>query len=481
MKKSEIAFGLLRIPVDFTMVITGFILGYGIRKHGDFIPNMHFPLDPSTFPPVNEYFHLLLYFGGLLIFVFFFFGLYKLKNTDGPLMESNKIIVYSFVWILLIIAYFFAVRQVFFSRLVLGFSFLITLCLLLSGRILVRLIEQLLLKTGIGRVKVLLIGSNKITQKVAKELLKDPHYKIEGYLSLKNTPLLGIHRLGSLAELPRMCRRHKIEEIIETANDLSYKQEHEILDFCKENHIEYRFVPDILEVERSNIEITPVAGLPLIHLKPTSLDGWGKVVKRSFDVLGSSIGIMTLSPLFILVALGIKLDSYGPVLFTKLEDGSNANRVGQAGKLFKFYKFRTMRDKSHSLRFDPAFAKKNDREGPLLKIKNDPRITRFGKFLRRTSIDELPQLWNVLKGDMSLVGPRPHIPEEVKNYESHHRFLLTIKPGITGLSQISGRSDLDFEEEARLETYYIKYWNLLLDLKIILKTILVVIRGKAAD
>ena len=139
-----------------------------------------------------------------------------------------------------------------------------------------------------------------------------------------------------------------------------------------------------------------------------------------------------------------------------------------------------MRDGTHGLRYS-KLAEQNARKGPLVKIKNDPRITRFGQLLRKTSIDELPQLWNVFKGEMSLVGPRPHLPEEVANYENHQRFLLTIKPGITGLSQISGRSNLDFEEEVRLDSYYIKHWSPFLDLKIMLKTLFVVLGGHAAD
>lgn len=479
MKKSEIAFGLLRIPTDFAMVTSGFMLGYRIRKHGDFIPGIQFPLDPSTFPPVIDYFYLVLYFAALLVGVFFFFGLYSFKNTDGPISEQKKVIIFSGVWVLLIIAYFFAVRQVFFSRLVLGMSFVITLALIIFARLVLFAIERMLLKAGIGTIKLLVVGSNKITEKVVRNLRSDPHYKIVGYISLKNLPVGTLRRLGSLDELGRMARKYSVDRIIQTGHDLSADQEREIIDFCKENHIEYSFVPDILEMERSNVVVVPVAGLPLIHLKPTPLDGWGKVAKRSFDIFFSLLGLIMLSPIFLIVTIFIKLDSRGPVLFSKLEDGSPANRVGQGGKLFPFFKFRTMVENAHGMR--GKLAGLSHRHGPLLKIKDDPRVTGFGRFLRRSSIDELPQLWNVLKGDMSLVGPRPHIPEEVADYEKHHRFLLTIKPGITGLSQISGRSDLDFEEEVRLDTYYIKHWSIFFDLKIIIRTFLVVLSGKAAD
>ncbi len=479
MKKSEIAFGLLRIPIDFTMVALGFMLGYGIRKHGDFIPGIQFPLDASTFPPVTDYFYLTLYFAALLVAVFFFFGLYSLKNTDGPLQEQKKVIIFSTVWILLVIGYFFAVRQVFFSRLVLGMSFMITLALLIVARLILHFIERLLLTADIGTIKLLMVGSNNVTEKIARNLSADPHYRIPGYISLKNVPVGNMRRLGSLDEIGRMVRKYKIDRIIQTGHDLSYEQEHQILDFCNENHVEYSFVPDILEMERSNVVIVPVAGLPLIHLKPTPLDGWGKVLKRSFDIFFSLLGLILLSPFFLIIAILIKLDSKGPVLFSKLDDGTPACRVGQSGDCFKFYKFRTMKHNTHNLRHE--LAKLSHRHGPLMKIKDDPRVTPFGRFLRRTSIDELPQLWNVLKGDMTLVGPRPHIPEEVAEYEKHHKFLLTIKPGITGLSQISGRSDLDFEEEVRLDTYYIKHWSIFFDFRIILKTFLVILSGKAAD
>lgn len=480
MKKSELAFGLLRIPVDFAMVILGFLLGYKIRLHGDFIPGMYFPLDASSFPATNEYLILLIFFASALTLVYAVFGLYKLRNTDGPLRETSRVILYAFVWLLLIIAYFFSVRQVFFSRLVLGFSFVITVFCISSARLTLRVIEQFMLIMGVGIRRVLIIGSNKLTVRMIKELKKDKHYLLVGYLDNTKNEIKGAKYLGTLAQLENVIKMHKVEEVIQTSEKLTNLQSHEILQFCRENHLDYRFIPDLLEIDRTNIEVQPIGGLPLIHMKPTPLDGWAKVIKRSYDIIFASITLILLTPVLLLIAIGIKIDSKGPVLFTKLEDGMPANRVGAEGKLFKFYKFRTMANNCHHLRYT-ALAEKNNRKGPLVKIKNDPRITGFGRILRRWSLDELPQLLNIIKGDMSLVGPRPHLPEEVAAYEKHHKFLLTIKPGITGLSQISGRSDLDFEEEVRLDTYYIKYWSPMLDLKIILKTFVVILNGKAAD
>lgn len=480
MKRSEITFGLLRIPIDFTMVVLGFLLGYKLRLTGDFIPGRSFEVIPANFLPPEEYLEFGLLFGGMLVATFAFFGLYKLKNTQSPLGESRSVMKHSLVWMLLMMAYFFLTREVFFSRLVLIFGAVISVFLIILARLLVHQVERTFLNADIGRRRVLLIGANKITDRLARKLSKDPHYKVVGYLSEGSARIESAKMLGSLKELGRVVRKYKVEGVIQTNQDLSFLQDHEILQFCQENHLEYRFVPDILAVERSNIEIETIGGYPLIHLKPTSLDGWGRIYKRSLDLALSSLALLLLSPFFAVIAIGIKLDSKGPVFFSKLEDGSPAVRIGQAGEKFTFFKFRTMQHNTHHLRYS-ELAEKNHRKGPLMKIKNDPRITRFGKFLRRTSIDELPNLWNVFKGDMSLVGPRPHLPEEVEKYEKHHHFLLTIKPGITGISQTSGRSDLDFEEEVRLDTTYIKHWTPWMDFKIILKTIWVIFSGKAAD
>jgi len=435
--------------------------------------------------PQSEYLGFSLIFAAILVLVFAAFGLYKLKNTETLWAELKKICGHLIVWTLCIMAYFFIIHEVFFSRLVLGFSIIITGLLILASRIIFDQIENSLLRRGIGQRKILLIGANKITKKLAASFLRDPHYKLIGFLSQhgvgKSAAILNLKKLGSLRDLKKIVRRYRVEEIVQTSQNLTELQDREILEFCQEHHLEYRFVPDILEVERSNIVIQPVAGFPLIHLKPTPLDGWGKIYKRISDLTISGLGLLVLSPFLILIAILIKLDSRGPVLFSKLDDGSPAHRVGQKTKLFKFYKFRTMKDKSHSMRYGELADKNHRKDSPLVKIKNDPRVTRLGRLLRKTSIDELPQLWNVFVGNMSLVGPRPHLPEEVEKYERHHKFLLTIKPGITGLSQISGRSDLGFEEEASLDSYYIKHWSPLLDLKILFKTIFVVLGGHAAD
>ena len=221
-----------------------------------------------------------------------------------------------------------------------------------------------------------------------------------------------------------------------------------------------------------------MAGVPIVEVKKTPLEGWGRIGKRIFDVIGSLLILIILSPVLIIVMLLILIDSHGPIFFSKLDDDSPLYRVGEGGRLFRYLKFRSMKPKTDSLRYTELADMNLRSDGPMVKIKDDPRVTRIGRFIRRFSIDELPELFLVLKGDMSLVGPRPHLPEEVAKYEHHHKKVLTIKPGMTGMAQTSGRSDLTFEEEVKLDTYYIENWSLLLDMAILLKTPLAVFKSR---
>jgi lipopolysaccharide/colanic/teichoic acid biosynthesis glycosyltransferase len=225
-----------------------------------------------------------------------------------------------------------------------------------------------------------------------------------------------------------------------------------------------------------------VGDLPVFEMQNTKLRGWGRVLKRLFDIVVSLVGIIVLSPMMLLVAILIKIDDpKGNILWLYLDDGVTVvKRVGYMRRLFYCFKFRTMKSKSHMMRYK-ELADKDIRGDELVKIGDDPRVTRVGKYLRRFDLDELPQLFNVLIGNMSLVGPRPHLPEEVARYKDHHQFVFNIKPGVTGLSQINGRSDLSFENEVKLDSYYIENWSLILDVKILLKTVLVIFERHGED
>jgi exopolysaccharide biosynthesis polyprenyl glycosylphosphotransferase len=221
----------------------------------------------------------------------------------------------------------------------------------------------------------------------------------------------------------------------------------------------------------SRMHVEDIAGIPMIGVKEVSISGLNQIVKRSIDLVFSALVLILTAPLMGLIALMIKLESPGPVLFRQ-------ERVGRNSRRFTVYKFRSMIEGAEYQQ--EALQEFNEAEGPLFKIKRDPRMTRVGRFLRKLSLDELPQFYNVLSGEMSLIGPRPPLPAEVKQYQEWHKRRLEVMPGITGLSQISGRSTLTFDETALLDIYYVENWSLGLDTKTLLQTIPKVIFGNGA-
>jgi len=232
-----------------------------------------------------------------------------------------------------------------------------------------------------------------------------------------------------------------------------------------------RIVPDLFQMAISSVVIENLDGIPLLGIRQPSLLDWRRVWKRLSDIVISVLTLVITAPLFLVLAIAIKLDSPGPVIFRQ-------TRVGSGERLFTCFKFRTMtvdaEERLNELR------DRNEADGPLFKMRDDPRRTRVGRLLRRLSLDELPQFWNVLRGDMSVIGPRPPIPAEVAQYEPWHLRRLEVPPGITGLWQVSGRSDLTFDEMVLLDIYYIENWSPLLDLRILLKTVPTMLFGGGA-
>lgn len=461
MKKFEIWLGLLRIPMDAIAAFMAFLIARNLRTLS-FVEEKLPIRDLNFFEAHGAFYDYLLPLIGGLLLVLALNNLYSLKTVDSYSVQVKNIFISVLIWTMSIITYYFLVRDFPFSRFVLLFGALFVFVFLSFGRLLIHLLQTHLLKKGIGVRRLIIVGSDTDSVARAMEVFgNDYRYKIVG-------------KYIESVDLKKILK--KFDDILQVGNS-SKLIELDLLNFSRFYHKEYKYVPEVFEVQSHNIQLSEVKGLPIFTLKQTPLDGWWRVVKRLFDLVCSLIGLIILSPILVSVAIMIKIDSKGPILFKYLEDGSVVNRIGYKGKEFYCYKFRTMEDNSHSLRYTDL-ADKDFRQGsPLVKIKNDPRVTKLGKLLRRFDIDELPQLINVLLGNMSLVGPRPHLTEEVEKYAAHHRMVLNIKPGITGLAQISGRSDLDFEEEVRLDTYYIENWSLWLDLKILFKTVMIVFKG----
>ena len=467
MKRSEIIFGIIRVPVDFCMILLAFLSAYYLRT----TDALHFLFGAPTgdIESLDIYFKFAIFAAFILLAIFVFEGMYSLKSTFRFKREVRRIMVLCAAWFMVLIAYFFVMRIQFFSRLILGYAFVLTILFIIFSRIILKIIQRFTLSKNIGKRRVVFVGNNKITEDLYYLFTRNPSYKVLGLIT---NGVSNFKVLGEMEDLEKILNEKNVDEVIQTQSNFSEKTSIDVLEACRVLHVTYRFVPDLLEVQRTNVELNFHKGIPVIALKETPLDAWGRVAKRVFDLLVSAIFILLLSPLFIIVSILIKFDSRGAIFY-------KSKRVTTKGRTFEVYKFRSMVVNAEKKKKDLAHL--NHRTGPLFKIKDDPRITKLGKFIRKTSIDELPQLFNVFRGNMSLVGPRPHLPDEVAQYKRHHQKVLAIKPGITGMAQISGRSDLDFEEEVKLDTYYIENWSLLLDIIILLKTVPAVLRGNSAD
>ena len=467
MKKFEIFFGIAKIPIDIFMAILGFSAAYKLRLSTQAFSSFIKPIDFSSFPSFGEYLRFSLISALVLIVILIFENSYRLKNSQTLQTEIKRVLKGCLIWILATTTYFFFTRTTIFSRLTIIYSWTLASTFIVFGRIILKDIQKTLLKKNIGRQNLVFIGKNEISKQIVQTIKKSNLYNIVGYITPSKIT----------EDLERIQKKHDIDEVIQTQSKNTNLNPEEIVNLCDLYHISYKFVPDIMEVKRKNITIEHSQNIPIIHLKATPLDGWHKVTKRIMDIVGAFFGIIILSPIMLATSIAIKLDSKGPILFTKLDNGDRVKRVGQHGKLFNFYKFRSMKPNTDSQRYTTLANKNIRKDSPMVKIENDPRVTKVGNFIRKTSIDELPQLFSVLIGTMSLVGPRPHRPEEVEKYKPHQRFVLTIKPGLTGMAQTNGRSDLEFNKEIKLDKSYIENWSIWLDFKIIFKTIGVIIKG----
>jgi len=465
MKKSELAFTAIQVPIDFLMLLSASTLAYYIR-----FESFYSEIRPVIFEiPFRTYLNIIspIILGWLIIFAFA--GLYKIKNTRRIIDELSNVILACSTGVMAVIIYIFLKRELFSSRFIVLATWILAIILVFIGRLIIIYFQRVFLKKGVGRRRVVLVGNSKTSRIIKKEFSDNPSF---GYDVIAEFAEFDEY---SKKALDKIISKNEIDEIIQTDQHMEKQEILELMDFASTRQLSFKYTADLFGTKAIQRDISTIADIPIIEIKRTPLDGWGRIIKRIFDVAGALCFIIIFSPIFIASAIAVKLSSPGPVFYLDY-------RYGQNFKKFLFYKFRSMKaelcdgegpsatSEGNKLLEELSEGVKNTRIGPLHKIKGDPRITNVGKFIRKYSIDEFPQFFNVLKGDLSLVGPRPHMSLEVANYQKHHKRLFEIKPGITGLSQISGRSDLDFEDEVRLETYYIENWSLKMDLIILLKT-----------
>ncbi len=456
MKKFDIIFGAVKVPLDFSAAFSALFIAYSIRKTTDLIPGVN--LGVAFVPNVMDYVIFALIASLGLVLIFSLNGYYTLEVTRSLRKEIGRAFYGCVLWVMLIISYFFLIRDLFYSRLVLLYSFILTFIFLVLIRIFLSYLKKMFLARGYGRNRVVFVGETSISKKVATLLTKSHGYDVVG-------------KIGNNYE--NFLLENNINEVIQTKHTEDDTFTSNLVSFCRQNHIRYRTIPDIVELQMSNVNIEWLGEIPVIELRPTRLDGWGRVQKRLFDIVGAIFGIIILFPVWIITALAvaIQMRSIKEVFFFQ-------KRYGYKGKLFWFYKFQSMR--VGAVKEHEELMKQSERQG-FLKLKKDPRVTKVGRVIRKTSLDELPQLINVLKGNMSLVGPRPHMPTEIDLVTKDYKRVLSVKPGITGLAQISGRSSLDFEDEMKLDLSYIEQWSLWHDVVIIVKTVLKIVRREDAS
>lgn len=425
-------------------------------------------IDESNFVSYGEYVPASLFLTAALLIIFKFEGLYTSRRGVSWLDRAVTIVQGTLVGIAMLIVVFFLYRPFFYSRLMFAFAGAFIVLVLATFRFVLGVVLGRLRRRGIGVQNLLIVGAGERGLALMRTIVARPElgYRVIGFLDddpARNTTNLGRFRaLGAIQGLPRILSDSRPDEVIVTLSADRHLQILRILNECERHKVRVKVVPDLYEMTLSRVAVDDINGIPLIGVREATIRGWNYAVKRALDIVLCLITAVVLSPVFALAAIAIVLDSPGPVFFKQV-------RIGRGGKPFICYKFRSMRVGAEK-ELD-RLAELNEATGPMFKMKNDPRLTRMGRFFRRTSLDEFPQIINVLRGDMSLVGPRPPLPQEAAQYEEWHKKRLEVAPGMSGLWQVSGRSLLTFDEMVMLDLFYIENWSLSLDLKIMLRTV----------
>ncbi len=362
------------------------------------------------------------------------------------------------------------------SRLLVPFIWIASIAVLCLGRLLVSGVMGILYRLGLGETRVLVVGSGRVSKMVMQCLTASPDlgYSVVGFLhDLTEQPgdFGRFRMLGTINDIGMVIRSMQVDEVIIALPSEMNKYAIQSVKLCEHLGASFKLIPDMYELNLSRIDMENIEGIPLLGIKQASLNVPQRIITRLIDITVSLFGLIIGSPFYLLIALIVKFTSSGPIIYKQ-------ERVGLNGRHFFMFKFRSMYSNA-----DQRLAQllgQNEAQGPIFKMKSDPRRTPVGRFLRRTSLDEVPQLLNILRGEMSLVGPRPPLPSEVAQYEEWQKGRLAIKPGLTGLWQVRGRSNISFEEGVLMDIYYIENWSLRLYIQTLLRTIPAVLFSRGA-
>lgn len=454
-----------------------FIMAFWLREQQPIVADGGWS---AAFAP---YAGVLYFLVGVRLAAFAYHGVYRYHGPFAYTHDGIRIFKAVSVGSLLTVAWAFLFRGGFefrefsYSRGVFVLDFALALVLFLVFHLALRSVQNAFRRRGINLIPTVVVGGTAEAEKAVEELRGRPSlgFKVLGTVGSGERPLAGAAYLGRPEELADIIREMEIQEVIIADDSLRSDQLFDVMmQVGRRRRVEFRYAPSMFDLLPQKTSVEQIGVLPMVRLFREPLSGGARLLKRTFDIVVSFAAIALSLPVWLMAAILIKLDSRGPVFFRQ-------ERVGMDGRIFLCNKFRTMSADADAAPHREA-ARRNisgEKEASEIfgKVAGDPRITRVGRWLRKWSFDELPQFLNVLRGDMSIVGPRPPIPYEVEEYRLRDRKRLDIKPGITGLWQVSGRNSIAFEDMVRLDLYYIENWSVWLDVKIILLTVPAVLRG----
>lgn len=462
---------LVLVAVDIAAVNLAFYLAWFARYRMGLVVD----LDPGNYVPHDRYLPLQVALSLTFACILGLRGLYRLPRAASAFDDLSTIFTASGLSVMLLFAGSTFVRYPAESRLTLIFAWGLMTVLVVVGRAMCLWLLGVLHQRGIGVARTLVVGDSTVGRMIMQALAARPHlgFEVAGFLSTTGDADFGrFRRLGTPDEIERVIHQERIAQVVIALPSASHEAIMRIVTHCRSDGVQFRLVPDLYEVSLGRLDIDTVNGIPLMGMKNHAILGMNFITKRVIDV-AVSLTILVLSAwFFVPLALLIWFEDRGASpMYGQI-------RVGRGGREFKMHKFRSMRPGADKQLTD--LLAYNEADGPIFKMRDDPRRTRVGTFMRRWSIDELPQLWNVVTGEMSLVGPRPATPREVALYEDWQLHRLETLPGITGLWQVSGRSELGFAEQVLMDIMYIENWSLGLDLRILLRTVPAVLSGKGA-
>ncbi|MBL8045494.1 MAG: sugar transferase [Anaerolineales bacterium] len=450
-------------------------LAFGLAYYARYTLQLFAPVLDAFQAPFTAYAQLQIGYTVLMLIFLFVAGVYTPQRGVSWFAELYRIINASTTVGVIVFAIIFLSRTLIYSRLMILWAIGLTIVLLALARLVERAARRELRRRGIGVARVLFVCAGEMGRTVVLTMKarRDLGFQIVGFID--DDPSKGelgrLKNMGGLERVEHILSTEPVDEVLITLPWMYQRKIVALVRACQSFGVRARVVPDLFQLSLSRLDVDDLGGIPIIGIKEVRISRIGRLFKRALDVTFAVLGLLISSPLMLLAALAIKLDSPGSVFFRQ-------TRVGEHGKLFTVYKFRSMRESAEEeLGQLLAF---NEASGPLFKMKDDPRRTRVGTILRTTSLDELPQFFNILRGDMSLVGPRPGLPSEVEQYQPWHRQRLEVQPGLSGLWQVSGRSDLTFDEMCLLDIYYIENWSLALDFVVMFRTIPRVLFGSGA-